>query len=208
MNQAALAGEFDIINTTPPSAGVVDDAGVLSKATAGDLVNRLRNIEKDSGFKLEVVTVRKLVFEQDPFAFADQVIENWFPTVEEGDKVGVLLLSTSSKEGALVGGPSFMKAIGEPLVEGIVTENIPVFAEQERYNEALLSSVNRIQTVLSGKEDPGGPKRQEGAKGSNFKTKEETTQSRGKFAGVVIGLLVIATAVPMIQYYGYIGGKQ
>ena len=29
---------------------------------------------------------------------------------------------------------------------------------------------------------------------------------RNKFAGVVIGLLVIATAVPMIQYYGYIGG--
>ena len=38
-------------------------------------------------------------------------------------------------------------------------------------------------------------------------TKEETKANRNKFTGVVIGLLVIATAVPMIQYYGYVGGK-
>lgn len=203
---AAVASEFDIINTPAPAAGIVDDAGVLSKASSGTLVKKLQNVEKSTGFKLEVVTVRKLVFEPDVFAFADQVIENWFPTAELGDKVGVLLVNTSSKEGALVGGPAFMGTIGDDVVEGIVTENIPILTSEEKYNEAIISSVDRIQAILEGKEDPGGPKRAEKATGGNFKTKSETAANRNKFAGVVIGLLVIATAVPMIQYYGYIGG--
>mmetsp|Transcript_40084 Transcript_40084/g.76613 ORF Transcript_40084/g.76613 Transcript_40084/m.76613 type:complete len:291 (+) Transcript_40084:124-996(+) len=201
----AMAGEFDIINTNPPQGGLVDDAGVLSKASQKQILKICQQLKNDTGFKLEVVTVRKLVFESDPFAFADQVIENWFPTVEEGNNVGVLLVSTTSKEGALVGGPAFMQAVGDDIVEGIVVDNIPIFTEQEKYNEALISSVNRISNRLNGKEDIPGPTRQEKAKGGNYKTKEDTAKNRNKFAGVVIGLLVIATAVPMIQYYGYTG---
>jgi len=79
----------------------VDDAGVLSKASQGAVLKAVKSIEESTGYKLEVVTVRKLVFESDPFAFADQVIENWFPTVEEGDKVGVLVVTTTSKVRAL-----------------------------------------------------------------------------------------------------------
>jgi len=56
-------------------------------------------------------------------------------------QVGVLLLTTTTKEGALVGGPAFMKAVGNDIVEGIVTENIPVFTEEEKYNEAILRCV-------------------------------------------------------------------
>ena len=55
------------------AAGIVDDAGVLSKASSGALVKKLANVEKSTGYKIEVVTVRKLVFEPDVFAFADQV---------------------------------------------------------------------------------------------------------------------------------------
>lgn len=201
----AMAGEFDVINTSVPKGGLVDDAGVLSKASQGAVLKAVKSIEENTGYKLEVVTVRKLVFESDPFAFADQVIENWFPTVEEGDKVGVLVITTTSKEGALVGGPSFMKAIPDDVIEGIVSDNIPIFTEQEKYNEAVISSVKRVEAALLGKPDIPGPTRTEKAKGGNFKTKEETSASRNKFAGVVIGLLVIATAVPMIQYYGYVG---
>jgi hypothetical protein len=58
--------------------------------------------QKTTGYKLDVVTVRKLVFEPDVFAFADQVIENWFPTAELGDKMGVLLVNTSGKVSASI----------------------------------------------------------------------------------------------------------
>lgn len=43
-------------------------------------VGLLGLLQNDTGFKLEVVTVRKLVFESDPFAFADQVryqLQRW-----------------------------------------------------------------------------------------------------------------------------------
>merc|ERR1719183_312729 len=81
--EGAMAGEYDIINTPAPAAGIVDDAGVLSKASSGALVGKIKDVKKSTGYQLEVVTVRKLVFEPDVFAFADQVIENWFPTAEQ-----------------------------------------------------------------------------------------------------------------------------
>ena len=37
-----------------------------------------------------------------------QVLENWYPTPEEGDKRGVVLVVTAGKEGAITGGKSFM----------------------------------------------------------------------------------------------------
>ena len=55
------------------AAGIVDDAGVLSKASSGALVKKLQGVEQSTGYKIEVITVRKLVFEPDVFAFADQV---------------------------------------------------------------------------------------------------------------------------------------
>jgi len=153
-------------------------------------------------------TVGGLLETSDRFKFEEfvkAIDAKFFPTVEEGDKVGVLVVTTTSKEGALVGGPSFMKAMPDDVIEGIVSDNIPIFTEQEKYNEAVLSSVKRVEAALLGKPDIAGPTRAEKAKGGNFKTREETKASRNKFAGVVIGLLVIATAVPMIQYYGYVG---
>ena len=56
-----------------------------------------------------VVTVRKLEFETDSFAFADKALEHWYPTVEIGNKKGLLLVVTTGKEGAVTGGPGFMK---------------------------------------------------------------------------------------------------
>lgn len=38
-----------------------------------------------------------------------QVIEKWYPTVEEGGSKGILVLVTSGKDGSLTGGPKFMK---------------------------------------------------------------------------------------------------
>ena len=66
--------------------------------------------QTETGYRLEAVTVRKLEFENDAFAFGDKVIEKWYPTVEEGGRKGILVLVTSGKDGSLTGGPAFMKA--------------------------------------------------------------------------------------------------
>lgn len=203
----AVAGEIEILGTPAPTEGyIVDDAGLMSRSTATTVNKTLKELEDTTGFHMNVITVRKLVFETDPFAFGDKVLETWYPTVEEGNDKGNLLLVKSTKDGALVGGPKFLKSVGDDLIDSVLTSNYGINLEQEKYNEALTSSVKRITAVLEGKEDPGPPEKFEAAKGSNFKTRKETSEKRDVFANVVIGLLVISFVVPMLQYAGYVVG--
>jgi uncharacterized membrane protein YgcG len=155
---------------------------------------------------VNVVTVRKLVFEQDPFAFGDKVLETWYPTLEEGDKKGNLLLVKNTKEGAIVGGPAFLKGVGNDILDSILSKNIPINLEEEKYGEALTSSVDRIVAALEGKADPGPPSKFEKNKAATYKSKAETDEKRDIFSNVVIGLLVISFVVPMVQYFGYVAG--
>ena len=61
----------------------------------------------------------------DAFEYADQVLERWYPTVEEGNNKGIVVLVTSQKEGAVTGGPAFIQAVGENVLDATVSENLP-----------------------------------------------------------------------------------
>lgn len=201
------AAELEILQTPAPTAGyIVDDAGILSRASSGSINKALKDLEEQTGYHVNVVTVRKLVFEQDPFAFGDKVLETWYPTLEEGNNKGNLLLVKNTKEGAIVGGPAFLKGVGNDVLDSILSKNIPINLEDEKYGEALTSSVDRIVAALEGKADPGPPVKYEKSKAKTYKTKEETNEKREVFSNVVIGLLVISFVVPMVQYFGYVAG--
>eukprot|EP00775_Hariotina_reticulata_P011379 gene11379-11528_t len=200
---SALASEFDILaEPTPTKTYFVDDASVLSKATRSDLNKRLSILETTTGYRLEVVTVRKLEFETDAFAFADKVVDTWYPDAAKKDK-GVLLVVTAGKEGAVTGGDGFVQAVGDDLVDSIVSDNIPIFTEEEKYNQTVLSSVERIEAQLNGQPVPEAPKRNDATRQRTYKTKEETEKSKTVTSTVVLSLLLIACVVPMLQYYGY-----
>ncbi|KAL6132660.1 hypothetical protein ACLB2K_064899 [Fragaria x ananassa] len=204
----ALASEFDVINEGPPKGSyVVDDAGVLSRVTKSDVKRLLQDLEDRKNFHINFITVRKLTSKADAFEYADQVLEKWYPSVEEGNNKGIVVLITSQKEGAITGGPAFIQAVGEAVLDATVSENLPVLATEEKYNEAIYSSAKRIVAAIDGLPDPGGPKVNENKRESNFKTKEETEEKRGQFSLVVGGLLVIAFVVPMAQYYAYVSRK-
>lgn len=204
---AANASEIEILQTPAPTAGyIVDDAGIMSRASAGQINKTLKELEDQTGYHLNVITVRKLVFEQDPYAFGDKVLETWYPTLEEGNNKGNLLLVKTAKEAAVVGGPQFLKAVGDDVLESVLTKNVPINLEYEKFNEALTSSVDRIAAVLEGKPDPGPPAKFEKDTSRTFKTKEETGAKREVFSNVVVGLLVISFVVPMLQYFGYVTG--
>ena len=157
-------------------------------------------MQQRTGYHLYVVTVRKLSG-SDPFAFADNVIESWYPRTEDGNNKGVLVLAKQSKDGALVGGPSFQEKVGDELVDSIVSDQIPYLAGQEKYNEAMTSTVERLSAKLEGQEVPDSPsQRTEKSKGnSSFKTRQETENKRGLYTKVVIGLLVVSFVAPMLQ---------
>ncbi|VFQ98786.1 unnamed protein product [Cuscuta campestris] len=205
---SALASEFDVLNGGPPKESyVVDDAGVLSRVTRSDLKQLLSDLESRKGYRINFVTVRKLTSKGDAFEYADQVLEKWYPSVEEGSNIGLVVLVTSQKEGAITGGPEFVKAVGDTVLDATVSENLPVLATEEKYNEAVYSTAKRLVAAIDGLPDPGGPKFKENKRESNFKTKEETEEKRGQFTLVVGGLLVIAFVVPMAQYYAYVSKK-
>ena len=68
-------------------------------------------MQTETGYRLEAVTTRKLEFENDAFAFGDKVVEKWYGTVEQGTNKGILVVVTTGKDGALTGGPDFMKVL-------------------------------------------------------------------------------------------------
>ncbi|CAA3026761.1 UPF0603 At1g54780, chloroplastic [Olea europaea subsp. europaea] len=207
-NGSTLASEFDVLNDGPPKdTYVVDDAGVLNRVTKSDLKRLLSDVESRKGYHINFVTVRKLTSKADAFEYADQVLERWYPTVEEGSNKGIVVLVTSQKEGAVTGGPDFVKAVGDTILDATVSENLPVLATEEKYNEALFSAAKRLVAAIDGLPDPGGPLFKDNKRESNFKTREETEEKRGQFTLVVGGLLVIAFVVPMAQYYAYVSKK-
>ncbi|PNX82596.1 UPF0603 protein chloroplastic-like, partial [Trifolium pratense] len=140
----------------------------------------------------------------DAFEFADQILERWYPSVEEGNDKGVVVLVTSQKEGAVTGGPAFVQAVGEKILDATVSENLPVLATDEKYNEAIYSTAKRLVAAIDGLPDPGGPSVKDDKRESNYKTKQETEDKRGQFSLVVGGLLVVAFVVPMLQYFAYV----
>ncbi|MQL72440.1 hypothetical protein Taro_004747 [Colocasia esculenta] len=205
---AALASEFDVLRDGPPAESyVVDDAGVLSRVTKSDLKRLLSDLESRKGLSINFITVRKLTSKADAFEYADQVLEKWYPSLEEGNNKGIVVLVTSQKEGAITGGPKFIQSVGESVLDSTVSENLPVLATDEKYNEAVFSSAKRLVAAIDGLPDPGGPSFKDNKRESNFKTKEETEEKRGQFSLVVGGLLVIAFVVPMAQYYAYVSKK-
>lgn len=205
VSPAALAGEFDLLaSPKPTSTYVIDDASVLNRTTRKSVTDALVRLETKTGYRLTVATVRKLEVESDAFALGDKLVEHWYPTVQEGGNKGVLLLVTAAKDGALTGGPAFLKAVGDDLIDSVVGDNIPVLAGDEKFNEAITSSVKRVEAKLSGDfADPGPPARKDGTRKRTYKTKAETDKSRGVTGTIVLSLLAISVVVPMLQYYGY-----
>ena len=166
----ANSSEIEILQTPRPAEGyIVDDAGIVSRATSEQINKILRDLEEETGYRLNVVTVRKLEFEQDPYLFGDKVLETWYPTLEEGNDKGNFLLVKTSKEVAVVGGPKFLEAVGKNVLESILSKNVPIALEYDKFNEAIITSIKRISAVLEGKMDPGPPQIFERKVESNFK---------------------------------------
>jgi len=202
ISSAAIASEFDVLEApVPETSYYVDDGGVLSKSGKKSIAQKLNSLESETGYHLNVVTMRKLQFTPDPFEFSDKVLENWYPTVEQGDKKGVLLIVSSTREAAISGGPSFLKAVGNDVLDSIISDTIPILGKEEKFNEATLTSIKRISAALNNEADPGAPKVAKVNNDRTYKTKKETDSKRGNYGIIVGALLVIAFVVPMVQYF-------
>ena len=46
--------------------------------------------------------------------------------------------------------PAALQAVGDSLVDSVVSDNIPIFTEEEKFNEAVSSIVKRVEAKLTG----------------------------------------------------------
>ena len=56
-------------------------------------------------------------------------------------------------------------------MDSIISDNIPVLTEQEKFNETAISSVQRIAAKLRGEPVPDAPKRADTTRQRTYKTK-------------------------------------
>lgn len=92
-----------------------------------EFLNGSANIEELKRFELLGLNIVLIWLQSkaDAFEYADQVLEKWYPSVEEGNNKGIVVLITSQKEGAITGGPAFVQAVGEAVLDATVSENLP-----------------------------------------------------------------------------------
>lgn len=124
---------------------IIDDANVFSRLTKGDLNGKIKSLKEKTGYTVDIVTVRRLDFEPDAFQFGDKLRSKLFPDDPKG---GLIVLVTAGKDGAVVGGPDFVSKAGEDFLDSVTGENIPFYADNQKFNEGIEKTFARLEAVL------------------------------------------------------------
>ena len=198
MAMAVSAQDFP---AAPPEDAVVDSADVLSRASRTEITARLQELDQ---FHVDarLVTVRRLDYGLSLPAFGEELLGRWEAGTGQTDRPLLIFLEeTQSKQAAVVASPALLEQLPESLLRstGRTTMSQPL-RDGDRFRQATLDGVERIETVLNGGEDPGPPVQVERvALPTNVPTAEETQESNA-FTWVVV-LLVVGTIVPMATWW-------
>lgn len=204
MDNAFATGVYDLpVINSGEDIWVYDDADAVSRATEGKLNSTLKNLAVNTGNEVRMVVINRLDYGQTIDSLATELFQTWYPTPEESENQTLLVIDTLSNRGAIALGTEVESLITPDIAESIVKETLPFSLKDLQYNQALLTSCDRIVAILSGKEDPGAPKVQELNIEGTFTTAEET-DDRSATVWMIV-LLGLATLIPMITYFWYVG---
>ncbi|MGK7929237.1 MAG: YgcG family protein [Spirulina sp.] len=185
-----------------PSPRAIDAAQVLSPLNEGTLNKSLKNLTAQTGKEVWLVAVR-IGYGETVENFTNALFDRWFPAEEGSDRV-LLVLDTLTNNGAIRVGEGLQELLPEDIAQSVATETLIVPVRSGgKYNQAFLDATDRLALVLSGEPDPGPPAIAEDNIESTFADAEETNDRNA--AVWVIGFLVVATIVPMVTYYAYVG---
>ena len=183
---------------------LIDQAEAISLANEGKLNGDLKRLAQKTGQEVRFVVIRRLDFDQTIDGFADDVFSQWYPTPEEQANQTLLVLDTLTNSTALRQGSSSQALLDEAIATSLLDETLAVpLRDGGKYNQALLAADQRLSAVLSGQADPGPPQVQEINLEGTFATAEET-DDRSATVWVVV-LLALATLIPMVTYFWYVG---
>jgi uncharacterized protein len=199
---AHATGVYSMPNLNP-GTWVLDQAGVFSRLTQGELSTKLENLAKATGDEVRLVTFHRLDYGETIEDFTNQLFEKWFPTAEEQANQLLLVLDNVTNSVAIKAGTEVQANLSQETADSIAQETVMVpLRDGNKYNQAFADASDRLVAVLSGNPDPGPPvvidtTSTEGT----FATAEETDDRSATV--LVVVLLALATIIPMATYYIY-----
>ncbi|MFP4133694.1 MAG: photosystem II repair protein Psb32 [Halothece sp.] len=186
------------------SPAVVDQAEVVSRINEGKLNQILQDISENTGTDVKLVVIRRLNYGETVDSFADELFNQWYPTPEEqADKV-LLVFDTITNNATIRVGEGLNERLSDEIAQSVIDDTIGVpIRRDNKYNQAFLNASNRLATVLAGEPDPGPPEVKDDLNVESTFTKAEETDTESSTVWVV-GLLVVATIIPMATYFAYV----
>ena len=184
---------------TAPEESVTDSAEVLSRASRSDIGARLDQLHAEK-VDARLVTLRRLDYGLSLNQFGDQLLERWSSDASDLPML-LFLIEAQNKQAAVVADPTLSERLSEDLLTSTArTTMSQPLRDGDRYRQASLDGISRLEVVLSGGADPGPPVEVERTTlPTNIPTAEETKESNA-FTWVIV-LLVVGSIVPMATWW-------
>jgi uncharacterized protein len=203
-NSASATGVYDLpVIHNGEDVWIVDDAEAISKVTEAKLTDELRGLADKTGNETRMVVINRLDYDQTIESLTNELFSSWYPTPEEQNNQTLLVLDTLTNRTAICSGEGVTSLLTPDISDSVVKETVVVPLKNSQYNQALIDASDRIVAVLSGLEDPGAPEIKELAIDGTFASVEETDDRSATIWMIV--LLGLATLIPMITYFWYVG---
>ncbi len=202
--QATALYELPTVSAGEPT-WVIDKADVLSLSTKGQVRGTLEQLAKQTGKEVRFVTIHRLDYGDTIQSFTDKVFKKWFPTEElQANNVLVVLDNVTNTIG-IQSGSAVKSTLTNEIATSVVSQTMQApLRSGNKYNQAVSDAADRLVPILSGQADPGPPKIIETPEvGRTYLKAEETDANRTNFLVIVIGLLIIATVIPMATWWWY-----
>ncbi len=202
--QATAIYEIPVVSAGVPT-WVVDKAEVLSLSTKGTVKGTLEQLAKQTGKEVRFVTIHRLDYGETIQTFTDKLFKKWFATPEEQANQALIVLDNVTNTIGIQTGTEVKSLLTEPIATSIIAETMPApLRNGNKYNQAFTDATDRLVAVLSGKADPGPPVVISTPEvGRTYLKAEETEANRTNFLTIVIGLLIVATVIPMATWWWY-----
>ncbi len=182
---------------------IIDQAGVMSRATRGELSSELANLADQTGNEVRFVTIHRLDYGETIETFTKQLFEKWFPTPEAQANQTLLVLDNVTNSSAISTGAEVQSLLTPEAAQSVAQETVMVpLRNGNKYNQAFLDASERLTAILSGEADPGPPIVENNVQTEGTFARAEETDDRSATVIVVV-LLLAATIIPMATYYIY-----
>ena len=202
--RATAVYEIPVVSAGVPT-WAIDKADVLSLSTKGTLRTTLEQLAKQTNKELRFVTIHRLDYGDTIQTFTDKLFKKWFATDAEQANQTLIILDNVTNTIGIQTGTDVKSTLTDAIATSIITETMQApLRSGNKYNQAFIDGADRLVAILSGKADPGPPVIVSTPEvGRTYLKAEETEANRTNFLVVVIGLLIIATVIPMATWWWY-----